>query len=184
LVKLPKGTPAGALDAAMRRAKDRKYGRDDDPDQDRRLGELRRKLEEFLANELPSDRWQTAKDLMDEFLPGGKVYGDAEEVRGGSNYSDDADPDGTVGSMWPKYPDHAEDDREKMREFMESKGCTEDEIESVLEKMPRSAMEGGMGGRTSEDRRRRGAMDRSMSAEARFDAMFGTGRIKTATSFR
>jgi hypothetical protein len=168
LVRLPKSTPAGALDAALRRAKDRKVGRDDDPSQVN-LGQLRQKLESYLQQALPEDQYQSAIDMLDEAgLPGGQFYG--EPV-------DDADPDEVASSLRSKFPDHADDDREKMENFMRDKGCSDAEIESVLEKMPRSAIEDRRrGGRD----RRRGAMDRQLSAADSFEAMFGAGRIKGA----
>jgi hypothetical protein len=166
LVKLPRSTPAGALDAVLKRATDRKkYGRDEDPDD--RLVKLRGKLEEFLERALPGDQYQSAMDLLTDCgLPESKMYGDADP--------DDAD------EFRPKYPDHIADG---MRKYLADQGYSDDDIEAV---MPRSAMEGGMGGEAGD---RRGARDRrhamdSMSAEARFEAMFGASRIKSATTFR
>jgi hypothetical protein len=169
IVRAPYGTPAGALDAALKRAKDVKGARDDDPSQVN-LGELRQKLEYFLG-QLPDSYRGAAMDWLDEHLPleqrepAGKVYG-----------TEDADdPNAVAESLWSKQPDHAQDDREKMRSFMEGKGCSDEEIESVLEKMPRSAIEDRRGGRD----RKRGAMDRQHMAADSFAAMFpGSVRIK------
>jgi hypothetical protein len=176
LLRLPRGTdPKGALDAALRKAKDK--ARDSDPDQERDLTALRGKLEEFLAQALPESHYQSAMDLLDEHLPGGKVYG--EPVEDEEEYE----------TLRSKLPDHADDDRERMANYMRDRGCSDAEIESVLEKMPRNASEGGAGGRTSEDRRgardrgRRPAMD-SRTAADRFEEMFGASRIGSSLSFR
>ena len=74
LVKLPKSTPAGALDAALKRAKG---ARDDDPSQVN-LGELRKKLEYFLQQALPDSHYQSAIDMLDEcgLVIGLDIFGD------------------------------------------------------------------------------------------------------------
>jgi hypothetical protein len=173
IVRAPYGTdPRGALDSAMRRAKDRKYGRDDDPDQDRNLGELRRKLEHMLSQCLKGEQYSAAMDLMDEAgLPGGQTYGEVD--------GRDSDPDETAESLWSKFPDHIADG---VRKYLADQGYSDDDIEAV---MPKSAMAGGMGGeagdRRGRARDRRGAMDRSMSAAESFEAFYGTSRIKHAT---
>jgi hypothetical protein len=145
-------SPELALDAALRKARDKARGRDDGPD----LGELRAALAHYL-NQLPEDCRGGAMDILDQYLPEreqreprGKMYGEE---------TDDADPESLQGSLRPKYPDHADDD---------------------LEEMPRSPIEDRRGGRD----RRRGAMDRQLSAADSFEAMFGAGRIKSAVSFR
>jgi hypothetical protein len=105
-------------------------------------------------------------ELLNEHLPGGKVYGDRHEA-------DDEEHD---------EPDR-EHDRERMREYLESKGTDESIISDVLEMMPRNAREGGMGGRVGEaddrrrradDRHRRDARDRRMAADSSdsFNRMF------------
>jgi hypothetical protein len=154
LLRLPRGTdPKLALDAALK-AK----ARDEDPDQN--LGRLRQKLEAFLAQALPEDSYGAAMDLLNEHLPGGKVYGDPVDDE--------------------EQPEHKYPDREQMRKYLEGMGFADDDIEATLEKMPRNAHEGGMGGAVED--RRRGARDRRAmagdSAEASFEKMFGTSRIK------
>jgi hypothetical protein len=161
LVKLPRSTPAGALDAALRKAKDC-TARDDDPSQVN-LGELRRKLEHYLQQALPESHYQSAIDMLDECgLPGGQVYGEAG--------TQDADPDATAESLWTKYPDHAQD----VRKYLADRGFSDDDIEEAIGKMPKNAIEDRRGGRD----RRRGAMDRQLTAADSFEAMYGTSRIK------
>jgi hypothetical protein len=175
MLRVPEGTdPKLALDAAMR-AKDRKYGRDGDPDQDENLGRFRQKLEYFLSQCLKDEQYAAAMDLLNEHLPGGTVYGEA-----GTEDADD--PNEVAESLRSKQPDHAQDDRERMRRYMEDRGCSDAEIQSVLNEMPRSAIEDRRrsGGRD----RRRGAMDRAMTAADSFEAMYGTSRIKSTNSFR
>jgi hypothetical protein len=165
LVRLPKSTPSGALDAALRRAKDkardRKVGRDDQGEQDRDLTALRGKLEEFLERCLPEDHYSSAMDLLDEHLPPSKTYGEVE---------DEEDPEALQTSLRSKFPDHARD----VRKYLADRGFSEDAIEEAISQMPKSAMEGGMGGET--DDRRRGARDRgrrhAMDAAASFDAFY------------
>jgi hypothetical protein len=168
MLRVPEGTdPKLALDAAMR-AKDRKGARDEGEVD---LGALRKALEHYLSQALPESHRQGALDTLAEHFeqrePQGKVYG-----------TEDADdPDAVAESLWGKLPDHAADDREKMRSFMEGKGCSDEEIESVLEKMPRSAIEDRRRG--ARDRRRM-AGDRALSAADSFEAFYGTSRIKGA----
>jgi hypothetical protein len=164
LVKLPRSTPAGALDAALRKVKDRKDGYDDQPEeQERDLTALRGKLEQFLSQVLPDSHYQSALDLLTEAgLPESKTYGVEDEE-----------------------PEHKYPDREQMRKYLQGQGFADDDIEEAISKMPRSAIEGGMGGRTSEaDDRRRGARDRRRmagdSAADSFERMFGASRIKGA----
>jgi hypothetical protein len=148
LLKVPSGTdPKGALDS-LRKAKDRK-GRDEDPEGERNLHELRGKLEEFLAQVLPDSHFGSARGMLDEYLPPSKTYGEV----------DDEEPD-------------REGDRERMREYLEGKGVSEDDISEVLSHMPKPGIE-SLGGRAGEDRRggrdrRRGAMD----AAASFDTFY------------
>jgi hypothetical protein len=167
LVKLPRNTPAGALDAALRRAKDRKVGRDEEPEQERDLVKLRGRLEEFLSRVLPDSHYQSACDLMTEAgLPEGQTYGEV----------DDEDPD--EEEFRSKYPDHIAD---TVRRYMEGKGFSEDEIqEAISSSMPKNAIEDRRGAR---DRGRRHAMD-SRSAADRFEEMFGASRIGSTNSFR
>jgi hypothetical protein len=86
-------------------------------------------------------------------------------------------------SLRPKYPDHIAD---SVRELLAGRGFSDDEISEALSQMPRSAIEGGMGGET--DDRRRGGRDRrrgAMDAAASFDAFYPWAKnIKPATSFR
>jgi hypothetical protein len=128
-------------------------------------------LEAFLQRALPEDHYASAMDLLDEHLPGGKVYG--EPVEDEEEYE----------TLRSKLPDHADD----VRKYLADRGFSDDTIEEAISKMPRNASEGGAGGRTSEDRRRGGrdrrhAMD---SAADSFDRMFPeASRIKSAVSFR
>jgi hypothetical protein len=175
LIKAPRGVdPRGALDSAMRSM--RRGGRDEQPEQERDLYELRAKLEDLLSRCLEDEHYQAAVDMLDEHLPGGKTYGDKID---------------------DEHPDH-DRDRERMRSFMEDRGCSDEEIESVLGVMPRNGVSGGQGGRLAElegrdrrsardrharDRRRPAAMD-AASAEQSFNEMFGADRIQNAMSWR
>ena len=163
LYHCPAGSsPELALDAALRRAKDVKGARDDDPSQVN-LGQLRQKLEYFLQQALPEDRYQSAVDMLDECgLPGGQVYGEAG--------TQDADPDATAESLWTKYPDHAQD----VRKYLADRGFSDDDIAAAIGEMPKNAIEDRRGGRD----RKRGAMDRQHMAADSFEAMYGTSRIK------
>jgi hypothetical protein len=170
LVKLPKSTPAGALDAALRRAKDRKGARDADPDQDENLGKFRQKLEYFLSQCLKDEQYAAAMDLLNEHLPGGTVYGEA-------------DPDSAASEFRPKYPDHSNDEA---REYLKGMGLGDDDVAEIMAKMPRTGMESMNA--AAEDRRRGGGRDRRHamdSAQSSFDALFpDAARIKSAVSFR
>jgi hypothetical protein len=172
LIRAPYGTPAGALDQALKRASDKardrkRFGRDEDPDQDRNLGELRRKLEHMLSQCLKGEQYSAAMDLMDEAgLPGGQTYGDVD------GQDEDGGPD-------VKYPDHKTDtDAEpKMRAFLSGK-LSEDDLEEAMSQMPRSAIEDRRRG----GRDRRHAMDsRSMTAAESFEQFYGASRIRHAT---
>ena len=175
LYHCPAGSsPELALDAALRRAKDVKGARDDDPSQVN-LGQLRQKLEYFLQQALPEDRYQSAVDMLDECgLPGGQVYGEA-----GTQDADD--PDAVAESLWSKQPDHSNDDA---REYLKGMGLGDDDVAEIMAKMPRTGLESMNaaaedrrrgGGR---DRRRGGGMDRSMTAADSFEKFYGTSRIK------
>ena len=172
LVKLPRSTPAGALDAALRKAKDC-TARDDDPSQVN-LGELRQKLEHYLQQALPESHYQSAIDMLDECgLPGGQVYGEA-----GTQDADD--PDAVAESLWSKQPDHSNDEA---REYLKGMGLGDDDVAEIMAQMPKTGMESLNG--AAEDRRRgggrdrrRGAMDRQLTAADSFEAMFHTSRIK------
>jgi hypothetical protein len=167
LIRAPRGVdPRGALDSAMRKAKDRKGARDEDPSEVN-LGELRRKLEHYLQQALPESHYQGAIDLLDECLPGGMTYG-----------TEDADPDATAESFRPKYPDHSYDD---VREYLQGMGLGDEAVEEAMSKMPKTGLE-SMNAAAADRRRggRRGAMDRAMSAADSFEAFYGTSRIKGA----
>jgi hypothetical protein len=170
MLRVPEGTdPKLALDAALR-AKDRKGARDDQPD----LSELRAKLDSLLRQVCSEDSYATACDMLDDYLPErepqGKVYG-----------TEDAEPDEAAESLWPKYPDHSNDDA---REYLKGMGLGDDDVAEIVAKMPKTGMESMNaaiedrrrgGGR---DRRRGAAMDRQLSAADSFEAMFHTSRIK------
>jgi hypothetical protein len=151
LIKAPRGIdPKLALDAALKRRADDRDDKRHADDYDRRrsshdeeerdLYELRRKLEHHLAQCLSNEAYHSALDILDEHLPGGQTYGQIEDEEA------------------------EEPDRERMREYLESKGTDESIISDVLEAMLRNAHEGGVGGKT--DDRRRGVRDRKMAADA------------------
>jgi hypothetical protein len=180
VVRCPRGVdPKGALDSAMRSMRrggrdEMRYGRDDEE----RDADLHEKLREIIERHMDGDGALEALEALNEVF-GGKVYG--SEV-------DDEEREGP--------PDHdrmGERDREHMRQFLQDKNCSDEEIEEVLSHMPRNAREGGAGGRLArlegrraDDRRardRRPAMD-GTTAEQRAEEMFGLSRIKQAMSFR
>ena len=170
LVKLPRGTSAGALDSALRRATDRRRpARDEDPDE--RAQELREKLVEIIDRHMDGDAAVAAMQAVEHCF-GGRTADDEHEG-----------------------PPDREGDRTRMRDFLEDRGCSDAEVAEVLAQMPRNAREGGMGGRLAElegrradDRRRGGVRDRRPaamdSAEDTLEQMFGAARIGTALSFR
>jgi hypothetical protein len=152
-------TPELALDAALKRADDRGDTRHVGSDQERDLSKLRSALEYHLGQCLSDEALHGALDILDEYLPGGEHLGHGKRYGEGEGH-------------YGHFP--SEDESEEERHG-------EDEYEHL----PRNAREGGMGGRTGEDRRRHHADDRRMATDSGNDWLAElTARIGTDTSFR
>jgi hypothetical protein len=116
MVKVPRGVdPRGALDSAMRSMR-----HSSSDEQEQSLAELRRKLEDFLAQCLKDEQYHSAIDMLDEHLPvGGQKYGDVRYGDVKDFKTDDEE----------EHPDH-----ERLCEFAEHHGLSDDAAEDLHER--------------------------------------------------
>ncbi len=181
LVRAPRGTSAGALDAALKRGRghDRHRGHGHDEEQVD-LAELRERLEMALTQCVSGDALAAVIDVLDEHMP-------TQDRRARDRHH----------GRDEQHEPAAERTREQMERYLKGLGCTEETVKAVLgeigeegedesreelfgeRELPHNALHNDYDRAVDRKRGARGhAMD-AASVDASFNRMFpGAARIK------